>query len=195
MAIDHEQRRAAIAEITVDLMAREGLEAATIRRIAAEAGYSTASVTHYFVDKQELLCWAFQYLSEHGERQFEAALRRSPGDPLEPLKTLVPWCAANRRRWKAYLAFWDQGARDPELADLLARSADIGLSSVTGLLEVACGRNPSLDAAAELLHAMVQGLALKILAGPSHWPEGRIEDSLRAAFALACRHARQRADA
>jgi hypothetical protein len=46
MALDHDKRRRDIAWITIDLIAREGLEAATIRRIAAEAGCNTTAITH-----------------------------------------------------------------------------------------------------------------------------------------------------
>ncbi|MDB5724201.1 MAG: hypothetical protein JWQ16_955, partial [Novosphingobium sp.] len=57
MPIDHDQRRARIAAITIDLVAAEGIEAATIRRIAAKAGFSTTAVTAYFTDKQDLVIW------------------------------------------------------------------------------------------------------------------------------------------
>src|ERR1700757_2521645 len=112
MAIDQDKRRYDIAWITIDLIAREGLEAATIRRIAAEAGSSTTAIKHYFVDKQELLIWTFQVLAAEGEQQFNEALRRDPSDAIGALLTMVPWCAANIRRWKAYLAFWDEAARN-----------------------------------------------------------------------------------
>jgi hypothetical protein len=46
MALDHDKRRRDIAWITIDVIAREGLEAATIRLIAAEAGCNTTAITH-----------------------------------------------------------------------------------------------------------------------------------------------------
>ena len=54
-SVDHEQRRLRIAEFAINLIAAEGLSAATVRRIAADAGFSTTAITHYFADKQELL--------------------------------------------------------------------------------------------------------------------------------------------
>ena len=44
-----------IAEVAVEVIACEGMDAATVRNIAARAGYSTTIITHYFNDKDELL--------------------------------------------------------------------------------------------------------------------------------------------
>jgi TetR/AcrR family transcriptional repressor of bet genes len=185
MTIDHDQRRQDIAAITIDLVAREGMEAATIRRIAAEAGFSTTAVTSYFADKQELLAWAFEVLAADGERQFEAALAREPSDILGPLLTMVPWCPANVRRWKAYLAFWDQGARDAELAGLLAQSTDVGLSFVQTLLRREAAGQADLEAVARLLNALIQGLSLQMLVDPAQRNEAAARAMLASAFDLA----------
>ena len=101
MVIDHEERRREIAKVTIDLIASEGLAAATIRRIAGEAGSSTTPITHYFDDKHELLVYAFRVLSSEGEQRFEEAQESDPSDVIGALLTMVPWCPANVRRWKA----------------------------------------------------------------------------------------------
>jgi AcrR family transcriptional regulator len=190
MAIDHEQRRADVAAITIDLVAREGIEAATIRRIAAEAGFSTAAITHYFADKQELLLWAFQMLSEEGERRFEEVLARDPADVVGALLTMVPWCPANVRRWKAYLAFWDQAARDPELASMLAKSTDVGLAFLQKLLRSKTEAGDDVKNSGQLLNALIQGLALQMLVDPQNWSEPKIRATLEEAFGLALLKAR-----
>jgi TetR/AcrR family transcriptional regulator, transcriptional repressor of bet genes len=185
MTIDHDRRRQDIAAITIDLVAREGIEAATIRRIAAEAGFSTTAITSYFADKQELLAWAFEVLASEGERRFEEALAGDPSDILGPLLTMVPWCPVNVRRWKAYLAFWDQGARDAELAALLAQSTDAGLSFVQTLLRRKSARHADPETAARLLNALIQGLALQMLVDPAQRDEATVRAMLARAFDLA----------
>lgn len=185
MAIDHDKRRHDIAALTIDLVAREGIEAATIRRIAAEASCSTTAITHYFADKQELLVCAFTILAEEGEAQFEEAVQRHPADPIAPLLTLVPWNPVNVRRWKAYLAFWDQGARDAELASALARSTDVGLTFVRRLLARLFEHNADVETAAQLLNALIQGLALQMLVDPNRRDEASVRKVLADALALA----------
>jgi AcrR family transcriptional regulator len=178
MRIDPDKRREDIAQVTIDLAAREGLAAATFRRIAAEAGWSTASITNYFVDKQDLLVWTFQVLAAEGERRFEEALAGADGDPLPALLTMVPWCPANVRRWKAYLAFWDAAVRDPELASLLAGSTSTGMDLLDRLLQRTCPAGKDRRAAVERLSATVQGVALQILVDPENWGEAKIRRML-----------------
>jgi AcrR family transcriptional regulator len=187
MAVDHEQRRRDIAEIAIDLIAREGLEAATVRRIAAEAGSSTAAITHYFGDKRELLLWTFQVLSAEGDHRFEEARRADPSGAIEALLTMLPWCPANVRRWKAYLAFWDQAARDPELAAHLARSTETGLRYIDQLLRANARPDADIEKASHLLNAVIQGLALQVLVNERYWTPERIRQNLEEAFEFASR--------
>ncbi|WP_052223602.1 TetR/AcrR family transcriptional regulator [Novosphingobium malaysiense] len=178
MRVDPDKRRKDIAQVTIDLVAREGLAAATFRRIAAEGGWSTASITNYFVDKQDLLVWTFQLLSEEGERRFEEAMAASAKDPVPALLTMVPWCPANVRRWKAYLAFWDAAVRDPELASLLANSTSVGMDLLDRLVRRSWPDASDTQPAVELLNATVQGIALQILVDQKQWSEVKIRNIL-----------------
>ncbi|MCW1431726.1 TetR/AcrR family transcriptional regulator [Novosphingobium sp. JCM 18896] len=192
MAIDHEKRRHDIATLTIDMVAREGIEAATIRRIAMEAGFSTTAITHYFADKQELLEWAFHILAKEGERRFEEAREEEPDDIVAALMTLVPWCPVNIRRWKAYLSFWDQAARDPELATMLARGTQVGFEFLRQLLRARAGKKRDIETAAEMLNAMIQGLALQMLVDPTTWNEAKARTTLLDMFELAILKVEQR---
>lgn len=178
MAIDPDQRRQEIARITIDLIAREGLAAATIRRIAAEAGGSTATITHYFDDKRDLLLRAFEVLSREGEERFEAAFDGTPATTLDALMTMVPWCPVNVRRWKAYLAFWDAAMRDGELAAMLAQSTATGTRFLTALLLPLLPATVDPEKAADRLSTVVQGLALQVLVDPARWDVARIRETL-----------------
>jgi AcrR family transcriptional regulator len=185
MTIDHEKRRRDIASVAIELIAREGLGAATIRRIAAAAGCSTAAVTNYFADKDELLMWTFEVLSAEGEQRFAEALERDPQDAINALLTLVPWCPDNVRRWKAYLAFWDEAARNAYLASLLAQSTDTGFSFMQKLLRLSGAERGGIEQASQLLNALIQGMALQMLVDRQAWPLGRIRETLGEVFALA----------
>lgn len=185
MTTDHEERRRRIAEITIDVIAREGVGAATIRRIAAEAAFSTTAITHYFIDKQALMIFAFQSLSAEGERRFQEELAREPPDTIGALLTMVPWNAANLRRWKAYLAFWDEAARNPELAVALARSTRTGMIFLQQLLRPLAPPEADLEKAGRLLNAFIQGSALQILVDPGDWNAQTARAALTEAVELA----------
>lgn len=178
MPIDQDERRLEIATIAIDLIAREGLEAATIRRIAAEAGFSTSSITHYFLDKQDLLVCAFEVLSTEGEQRFEDALLRDPSDIVGALLTLVPWCPVNVRRWKAYLAFWDEAARNNELASMLAKSTSVGTAQIKRVIEFGLADRTKAEKLSEMLNALIQGLALQMLVDGKNWNEQKAREAL-----------------
>lgn len=170
MPIDSEERRSVIAQVAIDLIAREGLAAATFRRIAAEGGWSTASITNYFIDKQDVLVWTYRCLSRAGEIEFDRAVADQPADPFAALLTMIPWCPANQRRWKAYLAFWDAAMRDAELAALLADSTLSGTKMLERIVRAVAPARDDGEAAA-LVSALIQGLALRMLVDRSTWSE------------------------
>lgn len=53
--VDHDQRREEVLAATWRVIARVGLDATTIRRIADEAGHSVGALAHYFKDKDDIL--------------------------------------------------------------------------------------------------------------------------------------------
>ena len=84
--VDHEARRAEVAAVAADLIARRGLDGVSVRDVAAAGGYSTTVVTHYFASKRELLLQAYRSAGTATEERL-ARLRRGPvardlrGDP------------------------------------------------------------------------------------------------------------------
>jgi len=56
--VDHEERRAEVLEATWRVIATRGLDAATVRQIAKEAGVSSGVLAHYFTDKDDILVQA-----------------------------------------------------------------------------------------------------------------------------------------
>jgi AcrR family transcriptional regulator len=58
--VDHEERRREVLDATWRVIGREGLNAATVRRIAEEAGHSNGVLAHYFSNKNDILVSAHQ---------------------------------------------------------------------------------------------------------------------------------------
>jgi AcrR family transcriptional regulator len=63
--VDHHTRRTAIAHSAWRLAARGGIEAITMRHVAADAGMSLGQVQHYFPTKDDLLTFAYDLLTHH----------------------------------------------------------------------------------------------------------------------------------
>lgn len=70
--VDHDQRRAEIGAAVMRLVARRGIEAVTVREVAAESGWSTGVLAHYFRSKEDMLVFAFQATVDSYRRRVEA---------------------------------------------------------------------------------------------------------------------------
>ncbi|MCY8689106.1 TetR family transcriptional regulator, partial [Bacillus spizizenii] len=62
--IDHEKRRKEIAEATWRVILERGMEGASARNIAKEAGLSLGALRHYFSTQDELLVFAMKLVQE-----------------------------------------------------------------------------------------------------------------------------------
>jgi AcrR family transcriptional regulator len=64
--VDHDQRRREIADALFRIAATRGLQAVTLRSVAAEAGMWMNLIQHYFPTKEEMLRFGWQRIAELG---------------------------------------------------------------------------------------------------------------------------------
>jgi len=178
LAVDHDERRRRIAEVTVDVIAREGLEAATIRRIAAELGGPTKIITHYFADKQELLVWAYRSLAEQSERYLTEVIARDPTDIVSALMAMTAVDESQTLLWRVYIAFWDRAARDPFFAELQRTQINLALKRIAEIIRARNGEREDVESVSQRLNALVQGISLLALADKERWSPERVRGTL-----------------
>lgn len=161
--------------MAADIVAASGVEALTVRGVAARAGYSTALVSHYFTDKRDLLRSTFRAAADRSTQRFEAASRPGGEALVGCLEALLPMEAETQRDWRVFIAFWGVAATDEELRveqALRVRSARERIAAVLA------------DRGARRLQArglltVVQGIAVQALFDPEDWTPRRQADELR----------------
>jgi TetR/AcrR family transcriptional regulator, transcriptional repressor of bet genes len=173
--VDHEQRREELAAAVWRIASRDGLDAVTIRGVAAEAGWSTGALHHYFSDKEELLLFAFRTIAGRVGRRVEAA-RESAREPVELVRELLaiglpidPERCDETRVWFAFLGLAlsrpglarAQGAAYGQWRRLVASALEE--AQAAGALDSAL--DPYREAAS--LVALVDGLAVQAMFEPS----------------------------
>ena len=182
--VDHEARRAELAEAVWRLASREGLEALTVRRVAAEAGWSTGALVHYFRDKEELVLFAFQTVADRAGRRIAVAAERTT-DPLgltrATLAEMLPLDAERRAEVRVWFAFLGLALTRPTLA----RAQRDAYRACRGFLAETLARAqaegvaaPDLDCNCEAsaLVALVDGLAVQAAFEPEDLgPERQME--------------------
>ena len=67
--VDHDEKRKQIAEAAWNIIRKEGVEKASIRRVAAEAGMSSGALRHYFSTQDEMLLFIMNYYLEEGKKR------------------------------------------------------------------------------------------------------------------------------
>ncbi|WP_079435193.1 TetR/AcrR family transcriptional regulator [Zoogloea sp. LCSB751] len=173
--VDHESRRRQIARIATDIISRVGLDAVTMRQIAAEAGFSTTIVTHYFASKRELLLYTYRSSALDAQRRVDEVLARDPADLQGSIEALLPLDPAQLGEWKVYFAFWQMALVDADFAAEQRAQAENARAILQRVLEarVAAGRTrivpDEVDTAARRLLVQVLGIAIHSLFDATDW--------------------------
>ncbi len=160
------------------LIAREGLEAATVRRIAAEVGFSTTIVTHYFADKQELLLWAYRIVDDWGRERFERAMEQQPVDLVAYLMSMCAVDEVDKENWRALIGVWDRALRDSTFAAELHGWIDMGLARLAAIIQSRDRECADPNGIAKRLMAMVQGISLQLLFDRESWTDAAVREAI-----------------
>jgi AcrR family transcriptional regulator len=195
--VDHDERRAALADAMVEIVARDGLEAASIRTVAAAAGVSIGAVQHYFSSKEDLLAYTFDHISRDQERRIEAiahratSARKAVRDILLELMPIDDRRAAELRVSIAYVA---KAMNDARLSESLGRELEAFRRELADALRDAGVPDARREAASAI--ALVDGLATQLLFGGSDFTPAQakaaLDAHLRAVFGRAKRGKRGR---
>src|SRR5262245_18782533 len=191
-SVDHKVRRDEVAALATGLIARGGIDAATVRDIAAAGGYSTKVVSRYFSDKRELLLLVYRAAAERAQRRLMAARTASGDDVLACTDALLPLDDERRADWAIWLAFWGMAVSDQGFSREQRRRVRSTRQFLGAVIEnaVAAGELPDdTDAewmAAELL-TTVNGVAVQALFDPLEWPVDRQRAMVQAHFARVAR--------
>ena len=162
------QRR--IAEAVWRIAAERGLDMATIREIAAEAGVSARVVQYHFRSKHDMLVIALRLLHRDNERRARdrmAAFRDASNPRVllrAALEELLPLDEQRRTSLRVMTAYYTRSLTDPLLAAVFLDDESPLENTVAALISAA-GVRHSIDAVreADLLVAGVTGLGMDLL--------------------------------
>ncbi|MGY0233708.1 TetR/AcrR family transcriptional regulator [Longispora urticae] len=184
--VDPGARRLAVTDAVFRVIRRDGLEGATLRAIADEAGLAIGSVRHYFTGHTELTLFALDEFTDrvtarilaHVERLNDPARGTAPvrrRDVEDLLGEFLPLDDARRDEIVVWLAFVTAARTRPELHPR-ALTLYEGMRTIVGRVlaradaagRLVGGLDPALET--ERLCAVLDGLAVNAVLHPDRLP-------------------------
>lgn len=183
--VDVEQRRLELARAAATVIARRGVAGASMRTVAAEAGWTTGTLAHYFTNKRELLAFTLETsLEQRGAKRAE----REGLDTVDAVRLLLrialPSDEEGRLHWTVTVAFAAHAASDPALQQVQRDAYRDFRSHLVALLVDDVTTLDGATVEAERLIALVDGIALQALFDPETWPPSRQFDALDAGIRM-----------
>jgi len=118
--VDHDKRRVELVEATWRIIASRGIEGATMREIAAEAGFANGALKPYFPTKDDLLTFAFGHVFNQTNSRMSDSTAGLRG--LSALRSycheILPLDAERLNEARIAIAFWQRALTDPAKAAL-----------------------------------------------------------------------------
>jgi len=184
--VDHDEKRKQIAEAAWNIIRKEGVEKASIRRVAAEAGMSSGALRHYFSTQDEMLLFIMNYYLEEGKKRSqnkewsenpvqaveEVLLELVPIDEEKKIETSVWWILALRSVTSDTIKDKKDEMTDGtyELANSM-----IEILALKGVL------SDSMNAELEKsrLTALIEGLSIHALLRPDVYSPEKVKEVIR----------------
>jgi AcrR family transcriptional regulator len=164
--VDAKLRRSEFVDATWRVIRRDGLPAATLRRVAAEARCTTGALTHYFSNREALLVDALRAAHFAAGARMVKAARKVSGN-LQRLETLVlealPLDEARMNEWKAHLTFWAEACDSEKLRRENAQRFGEWGELLEEYLAPIVPRPQARRRESMLLMGLIDGLALRLM--------------------------------
>lgn len=171
--VDHQQRRAEIADTTWRLIAERGIDATTMRAITDALGMANGALKHYFPDKNALVKTAFVRVFDNTNTRIQRRLAGLTG--LAALRVfcqeVMPAEDVTELEARVVLPFWQRALADAQLEEVWVEAMAQWRQQLRRLLaegrEEGTIRTPITDdALVEQLLAMLNGAQVLAVLGP-----------------------------
>jgi AcrR family transcriptional regulator len=176
--VDHDERRLELVDATWRIIARMGIESATMREIATEAGFANGALKPYFPTKDTLLTFAFGHVfNRTNERIAEVTSGLSGLAALRAFCVeVLPLDEERINEARIVIPFWQKAINDPGKAQIHRESMQQWLDAIRRHLAEA---RDSGDVSTAVDDASLAGQLLNMLLGAqiaaALLPEGQTE--------------------
>ena len=183
--VDHQERRARVAEVVWRIVGEDGLDAVTMLSVARVSGLSAGTIQHYFANKSELVRLAMSQTFERTDARLEGIADTSPAvDAVREMAyAILPMDEERRNDVRAWLGFVGRLGTDPALLEMYrayySRARDRWRAVLReGVLDGSVRADIDVDAEADVLVGLTDGLAMQAVM--EELPVERVERAFNA---------------
>ncbi len=179
--IDREERRAAIAGATLRVIGRVGVNGATVRAIAAEGGFSSGTLAHYFRDKDDVVSFAFEWIAQRDSDRIEQRIAKAR-TALERLRISLDQLVLDPTEpggVATSIGFWSAAIGNETLVAIYERNYERWRNYIRRFLKeaIASGeikKRIPLEDAVDLMISTIDGLCISMALGPARFSARRL---------------------
>jgi AcrR family transcriptional regulator len=172
------ERRERILQAMAQCVVEEGIQGASLRKVAKRANATTGMITHYYRSKNELIVEALRSAGNRYRASLATAgikpgierLKRRFLERLKDTKNEVP-------SFKYYLEYWAASTRSDELRKHHVEMSRAGTNSfredVRAAIESGDAAKMDVDLTADITHALYYGLGILSTLDPENYSQER----------------------
>ena len=162
--VDHDERRLELVDATWRIIARQGLEGATMREIATEAGFANGALKPYFPTKDTLLEFAFGHVFNRTNQRIAEVTGGKSG--MAALRAfcleVLPLDDERVNEARIVIPFWQKAVNDAQKAQIHQQSMAAWLDTIRQFLAEA---REAGDVRAAVDDSILAGQLLNMLLG------------------------------
>ncbi|PAD91968.1 TetR/AcrR family transcriptional regulator [Shouchella clausii] len=184
--VNHEKKRKSIAEAAWSIIKKEGIEKASIRRVAIEAGMSAGALRHYFSTKDEMLLFIMDYYLEEGKKRSQS--KSWSDNPLQTVEEVLLELVPIDEEKKIETSVWWILALQSLTSDTLKEKKDEMTNgtyelanSMIEILVLKGNLSDSINVKLEKsrLAALIDGLSIHALLRPDVYSPEKVKEVIR----------------
>jgi AcrR family transcriptional regulator len=191
--VDHDERRLELLDATWRIIARHGMERATMREIATEAGFANGALKPYFPTKEMLLEFAFGHVFNRTNKRINKETTGLSG--LSALRSfcleVLPLDEERINEARIVVAFWQKAVNDRKKARIHQECMGVWLITIRRCLNEAREMgdvSTTVDDSVLAVQLLNMLLGAQIEAALSQATEGRPEHAQQLEGYLALLH-------
>ncbi len=176
---DPEVRRAEIVAAAAALIAAEGPEALSMRRIAEQAGCTIGLLNHWFKSKNDLIEAVLDHAAAAGVERVMTAMENSDVKLEEVVRQFLPLDKERTDELRVWLVFWALSIGRPELRRGYNERLTAMRQELSREIEQRKLVTEDLTQFIDALMATLDGMAVNAIADPDYWTTKRQIQTLR----------------